>query len=368
MRGQHPPDEHEPRPQPTRVSAERLARFAATVLAAVGVPDADARLVADSLVTADLWGHQSHGVLRLSWYVNRIRSGVMRPVTVPENVTDTGALAIVDGHDGVGQVLAAFAAQDAVRRAREHGVGVVAVRNSNHFGTAAYFTRMAAREGCVALLTTNASPAMAPWGGRRKTVGTNPWSIAAPAGRHDVIVMDIANTAVARGKVYLAKQRGEAIAPGWAIDADGVPTTDPTAAIGGVILPMAGHKGYAIALMMDVLSGVLTGSAFGAAVNGPYQFDRRSGCGHLFIALDLAAFGDRDGFTARMEQLVDEVKSVPRAPAVDEILVPGELEARAASENAEHGLTLPDQTIHDLRELADATGVAPLDLPARPRG
>jgi LDH2 family malate/lactate/ureidoglycolate dehydrogenase len=336
---------------------ERLTDFTAAVLGAVGVPDADARLVADSLVTADLWGHQSHGVLRLSWYVNRIRAGVMSPVTAPETVADTGPLAVVDGHDGVGQVLAAFAAREATGRAREHGVGVVAVRNSNHFGTAAYFTRMAARDGCVAILTTNASPAMAPWGGRRKTVGTNPWSVAAPAGRHGVMVMDVANTAVARGKVYLARQRGEPIPPGWATDADGAPTTDPGAAIAGVILPMAGHKGYAISLMMDVLSGVLTGSAFGAAVAGPYQVERRSGCGHLFVALDVAAFGDPDGFARRMEQLVAEVKSVPLAQGFDEVLYPGELEDRATREHLVQGLSLPRQTLDDLRQLAASTGV-----------
>jgi LDH2 family malate/lactate/ureidoglycolate dehydrogenase len=351
-------------PQPSqaaaRIDAGQLTEFAAAVLAAVGVPDGDARLVADSLVTADLWGHQSHGVLRLSWYVNRIRAGVMRAVTTPETISDTGALVVVDGHDGVGQVLAAFAAREATARAHAHGVGVVAVRNSNHFGTAAYFTRMAARDGCVAILTTNASPAMAPWGGRRKTVGTNPWSIAAPASRHDVMVMDIANTAVARGKVYLARQRGDPIPPGWAIDADGAPTTDPAAAIAGVILPMAGHKGYAISLMMDVLSGVLTGSAFGAAVSGPYQTERSSGCGHLFIALDVAAFGDPDGFARRMEQLVAEVKAVPPAQGFDEVFYPGELEARAAREHLQAGLSLPQQTLEDLRQLATSTGVPQL--------
>jgi len=357
MSDRHPPANQGPRFHPTRVSAERLSEFAVAVLVALGVPEPDAGLVADSLVTADLWGHQSHGVLRLRWYVDRIRAGVMRAVTTPETVSDTGALAVVDGHDGVGQVLAAFAAREAAGRAREHGVGVVAVRNSNHFGTAAYFTRMAARDGCVAILTTNASPAMAPWGGRRKTVGTNPWSIAAPAGRHDVMVMDIANTAVARGKVYLASQRGEPIPIGWAIDADGSPTTDPSAAIGGMILPMAGHKGYAIALMMDVLSGVLTGSAFGAEVGGPYQSERRSGCGHLFIALDVASFGDPDGFARRMEQLVAEVRSVPIARGFDEVLYPGELEVRAAREHLQAGLSLPRQTLEDLRELAASTGV-----------
>jgi LDH2 family malate/lactate/ureidoglycolate dehydrogenase len=343
-----------------RVDAKRLTEFAAAVLSAVGVPDTDAALVADSLVTADLWGHQSHGVMRLSWYVNRIRAGVMNAVTKPQTIVDSGALAVVDGQNGIGHVLATFAAREAVRRARDHGVGVVGVRNSNHFGTAAYFTRMAALDGCVAILTTNASPAMAPWGGRQKIVGTNPWSIAAPAGRHDVVVMDIANTAVARGKVYLAKQRGESIPPGWAIDAEGVPTTDPAAAIEGVILPMAGHKGYAISLMMDVLSGVLTGSSFGAAVHGPYQFHSRSGCGHLFIALDVERFGDPDDFMRRMEWLVDEVKSVPRAQGFDEIFYPGELETRAERDNLQRGLLLSQQTLDDLQQLARSSGVSSL--------
>jgi LDH2 family malate/lactate/ureidoglycolate dehydrogenase len=345
----------------TAVDAKNLATFATAVLEAVGVPAADAELVAESLVEADLWGHQSHGVMRLSWYVNRIRAGVMRSVTAPETLADMGAVVVVDGRDGVGQVLAAYAARTAVGRARDHGVGVAAVRNSNHFGTAAYFTRMAANDGCVGILTTNASPAMAPWGGREKTIGTNPWSIAAPAGKYEVVVMDIANTAVARGKVYLARQRGEQIPPGWAIDSDGVPTTDPAAAINGVILPMAGHKGYAISLMMDVLSGVLTGSAFGSAVHGPYEFDQRSGCGHLFIALDVAAFLEYDTFIGRVEQLIDEVKSVPPARRVNEIFFPGELEARAKAQNATRGLTLPTQTVEDLRNLGRATGVTFVD-------
>src|SRR6185503_7101301 len=137
-----------------------------------------------------------------------------------------------------------------------------------------------ARAGCIGFLSTNASPAMAPWGGRKKIVGTNPWSWAAPAGTHPPMVLDIANTAVARGKIHLAKQKGQSIPAGWAIDRDGAPTMDPAAALDGVLLPMAQHKGYAIAVMMDMLSGVLTGSAFGSAVHGPYQAEHRSGAGH----------------------------------------------------------------------------------------
>lgn len=342
------------------VSPERLIDFVSAVFASLGVPDRDAHLLADSLVQADLWGHQSHGVLRLSWYAKRIQSGVMKAKTDPEFVADAGALAVIDGHDGIGQVLAAMATRDAVHRAKAHGVAVVALRNSNHFGTAMYYTLIAAREGCVALLSTNASPAMAPWGGRRKTVGTNPWSIAAPAGRYAPMVLDIANTGVARGKIYLAKQKGLPIPLDWAINSAGEPTTDATEAIEGIILPMAGHKGYGIAMMMDVISGVLTGSAFGTKVNGPYQFDRRSGCGQLMIALDISAFQPLDGFNTRMEELIQETKSVPLARGFEEIFYPGELEARSEQENRRRGLQFPHGTLEDLRTIARTTGLQSL--------
>jgi len=228
---------------PTRINAERLRDFATAVYAGQGVPEPDAQLLADTLVQADLWGHQSHGVLRLGWYLDRLRNGVMRAVTEPEFVVDAGAVALIDGHDGVGHVLTMLATREAIKRAKLHGIGAVGVRYSNHFGTCMYYTLTGAREGCVMLLTSNGGPAMAPWGGRRKIIGTNPWSVAAPAGRYAPFVVDMANTGVARGKIYLARQRREPIPLGWAIDAAGAPTTDPQAAIDGIILPMAEHKG-----------------------------------------------------------------------------------------------------------------------------
>lgn len=346
--------------QAQRVDAGALTAFAAAVGEAVGVPAEAARLLADSLVQADLWGHQSHGVMRLAWYVDRIRAGVTRAAAEPGLVVDAGAVAVLDGRDGVGQVVAARAAIEAAARARDHGVGVVAVRNSNHFGTAAYFTRMVLNEGCIGVLATNASPAMAPWGGREKLVGTNPWSIAAPAGRHPPMVMDIANTAVARGKVYLARQRGEPIPSGWALDAAGEPTTDPAAALAGVILPMAGHKGYAIALMVDVLAGVLSGSGFGTGVHGPYQTEHRGGVGHLMLALHIEHFLPRAEFDGRMEALIAELKGSAPAAGQSEILYPGEPEARQAAHHLANGLRLPAQTIADLDRLARETGVAPV--------
>jgi LDH2 family malate/lactate/ureidoglycolate dehydrogenase len=343
-----------------KVEPQGLHACGAAICSALGVPADDAHLLAGSLVQADLWGHQSHGMLRLPWYARRLQSGAMRAVTQPQTVVDAGAVVVMDGLHGIGQVLATFAMQEAIRRAKTHGVGAVAVRNSNHFGCAMYFSLMAAQAGCVALVSTNASPAMAPWGGREKRVGTNPWSLAAPAGRHAPMVLDIANTAVARGKVYLARQRGEPIPAGWALTREGLPTTDAEAAIAGLIAPMAGHKGYAIAVMVDMLSGVLSGSAFGAAVHGPYEPAQPSGCGHLMLALNVAAFMPAAEFGLRMEQLIAELKSTPLAAGSDEIFYPGELEARAAERHARDGLQLPARTVTDLQMLARELGVKEL--------
>ena len=340
-----------------RIDPLALIEFATAVYASVGMPEADARLVADTLVQADLWGHQSHGVLRLGWYLDRVRSGVMKAVTTPRFVIDAASVAVIDGDEGVGQVLAMLATREAVKRAKAHGIAAVGVRNSNHFGTCMYFTLAGAREGCVMQLSTNGGPAMAPWGGRKKIVGTNPWSIAVPAGRHVPFAMDMANTGVARGKIYLARQKGLPIPLGWAINADGEPTTDPQAAIDGIILPMAGHKGYAIATAMDILSGVLTGSGFLSQVHSPYKTKEKSNCGHLVIAINIAAFLPAQDFNARMDNYISELKSVPLAKDVEEVHYPGEIEARNDARNRRDGLMLPADTVADLKRIAGELGV-----------
>ncbi|MDQ1135410.1 LDH2 family malate/lactate/ureidoglycolate dehydrogenase [Microbacterium sp. SORGH_AS 1204] len=344
----------------SRVDPAELRAFVSDVFQSIEVPPTDADLIADSLVAADEWGHQSHGVLRLPWYLERLRTGAMRPVADPTPVVDTGAMLILDGHDGIGQVLTERARIEAVSRAKKHGVGLVGVRNSNHFGTAMYFTRRAAADGCAAILTTNASPAMAPWGGREKRLGTNPWSIAAPYG-DKVVVVDIANTAVARGKIYLARQKGEPIPENWALTQEGARTTDAAEAVHGVILPMAEHKGYAITFMMDVLSGALTGSAVGTQVHGPYEPDKRSGAGHMFIAIDVDTATDVTAYDERVATLVDEVKAVPLAHGQSEVFYPGEIEDRAAAAVvAAGGLLLPEQTVEDLRRVGLEQNVSPI--------
>ena len=340
-----------------RIDAARLTDFAAAVYASAGLPPNDAQLVADTLVQADLWGHQSHGVLRLGWYLDRLRHGVMQPVTTPELVVDAGAIAVIDGRHGVGQVLAMRATQEAIARAKAHGIGAVAVRNSNHFGTCMYYTRRVAAAGCVAMLTSNGGPAMAPWGGRKKIIGANPWSVAAPVGSGSPFVVDMAATGVARGKIYLARNRQEPIPLGWAINQAGEPTTDPQEAIDGIILPMAEHKGYAIAAMVDMLSGVLTGSGFLSVVHSPYHTAERSHCGHLMLAMDIAKLQPLEQFTARMQAFTAEIKSVPLAKGFDEVFYPGEIEDRNDAKYRREGLALPRETIEDLQRIARETGL-----------
>ena len=343
----------------TRVAANAVQAFATQVYSALGMPHDAAALLADTLVQADLWGHPSHGVMRLFWYAQRLESGAMVADVQPDIEDPPGALGVMDGCDGVGQVVAQAAMRQAIRAAKLHGIGAVAVRNSGHFGTAMYFTRMAAQEGCIGFISSNASAAMAPWGGREKRIGNNPFSWAAPAGRYAPMMVDMANTAVARGKLYVARTRGEAIPKGWAIDAEGRVTTDPSAGIAGTILPMAGHKGYAITFAMEVLSGLLSGSAFAPAVVGPYMPEGRSGAGHFVMAVDIARCRPLAAFEADMESLIASMKDAPRAQDIAEIFYPGEIEARHDVTARAQGLLLPEDVRRDLVLGGARLGIAP---------
>ncbi|MGI9401262.1 MAG: Ldh family oxidoreductase [Rhizobiaceae bacterium] len=339
------------------VQHDELRDFASRCYQAMGVGRKASDLMGDTLVQADLWGHQSHGVMRIFWYATRLKSGAINVEALPDIEPGAGAIATMDGRNGLGQTVAHAAMKHAISLSKAHGIGTVAVRNSGHFGTAMYCTRLAAQSGCIGFVSTNASPAMAPWGGVEKRVGTNPWSWAAPAGKYPPMMLDIANTAVARGKLYLARQRGESIPDNWAIDENGQATTDPAAGIAGTILPMAGHKGYAISTIMDVLSGVLSGSRFGSSVVGPYVANGTSGVGHLVLAIDIKACRPLVEFEADMECLIRELKQTPRGPDIEEIFYPGELEARSEKRLRKEGITLPADTANQLRTEAEKLGV-----------
>lgn len=348
------------------VCPERLRELICRIYESEGVSRKDAHLVADTLVQAELWGHPSHGVLRVGWYYARLRSGAMTSITSPETIVDAGAVTVLDGKDGIGQVIARHAVELATARARKHGVAAVSIRNSNHFGTCMYFTGMAARQGCIVVLTTNAGPNMPPWGGLKKMMGTNPWSVAAPAGRYAPMMMDVATSGVARGKIYLAQQRREKIPQTWALDANGYPTSDPKAALEGFILPMAGHKGYAMGVAIDILSGVLSGSGFLDDVHGPYDPVNRSRAGHLLLALDINAFQPRAQFEATMETYIERLKNVPVAPGHDGVFYPGELEAANDLKHRIEGLLLPQDTLAELANIAKMAGIQDFSLEHAP--
>jgi LDH2 family malate/lactate/ureidoglycolate dehydrogenase len=338
------------------IKPEDLIRFTQAVYESEGVPQEDAYLAADTLVQSELWGHSSHGLLRLSWYYARLRSGAMKAKTNTTLLVDSKAIAVMDGGDGVGQVVAKRAIEESIQRAKQHSVSVVSVRNSNHYGTCMYFTRMGAKNGCITILMSNAGPNMAPWGGRKKKIGTNPWSIAVPAGKHGAVVMDMANSGVARGKIYLAQKRRQPIPNDWAIDKEGRPTTDPQAAIEGFILPMAGHKGYVMGVMVDILSGVLSGSSFLDQVHGPYDPVNRSGAGHFVVSLDVAAFQPLAEFESRIDEYIHSLKDVPLAEGHKQVYFPGEMEAQADAQNRRLGLLLPEDTMQSLRQVAIESG------------
>src|SRR6266481_9986947 len=258
------------------VEAGAADAFARRLLLAHGVPEHDAATVAACLVGADLRGVDTHGLCRLPGYLDRLRRGLInpRPVLEPERVTPVAAA--LDGQDGFGFVVGTRAMQEAIAIARELGVGVVSARRSTHFGMAAAYVRQALDAGLISLVFSNASPAMPPWGARTALLGTNPFAAGAPAGRHPPFLLDMSPAVAARGKIRRAERRGEKIPLGYALDAQGRPTTDPKAALaGGVVLPIGEHKGSGIAMFMDIFGGVISGANFGGEVGDQYKaFDR----------------------------------------------------------------------------------------------
>jgi LDH2 family malate/lactate/ureidoglycolate dehydrogenase len=341
-----------------RYPHDKVADFATRVFSGLGLPEADARTIADDLVEADLRGLASHGVARIPIYSRRIREGVINPtpkVTV-EEVTPVARL--VSGDDGMGFIVAHRAMDEAIGIAKTFGVGLVAVKRSTHFGMAALYVQQAMRAGQIGLAFTTSSPALPVWGGRSVFLGAAPLAVGAPGQSGPGYLLDMAMTVIARGKIRLAAQRGEPIPEGLALDAEGNPTTDAKKAFEGVCLPMGGPKGAALSMMMDVLAGVFTGSAFGGEVRSLYfDFEAPQDVGHLLVALDPGLFVG-EAFGPRMDELAARVKELPRAAGFDEIMMPGEPEDRRAQENRQRGIVITEDVMAQLREEAERFGVA----------
>jgi len=344
------------------LSAEGARSFSADLLHSYGVPQADAITTAACLVRADLRGVDTHGVVRLPGYLDRIERGLVTaaPQLQPRRVAS--AVAHLDGQDGLGFVVASRATEEAMAIAKEAGIGLVGVSRSTHFGMAATYLLQAVERGYIALVFTNASPAMPPWGGRREMLGTSPFAAGIPNPNGQPFILDMSPAVAARGKIRKALREGKPIPEGYALDENGRPTTDPAAALRGVVLPIAGPKGAGISMLMDILSGVLTGAAFGGDVGDQYKvYDRPQGVGHFILALRPDIFMPAESFNERMAALVTKVHENPRAEGFSEILIPGEPEARIEAGRLQGGIPYNRADLAPLLDLAKARGVS---LPA----
>ncbi|GAB7386995.1 Ldh family oxidoreductase [Bacillaceae bacterium] len=338
-----------------KVSADALKAFCKQVLVKAALPEEEAEVVADSLVDANLIGVDSHGVTRLADYLARLEKGVIKHKTELTLVKETETTALYDAGNGWGQYAGKIAMEKAIAKAKRYGSAFVGVRNSNHFGTAAYFTRMAAEAGCLGIAMTNASPLMVAWGSRKPTLGTNPISIAVPARRHPV-VLDMATSNVARGKINLAAKNGQEIPPDWAITADGRPTTDPQEALKGYLLPF-GAKGSGLAMMIDIMTGVMTGALFGADIPRMYDDPYPQQLGHLFIVFHIDSFIDLETFKDRMEERIRQTVTSPPAEGFARVCMPGDIEQEKREKFMREGIPLTEAIYNELKALGVKYGV-----------
>lgn len=341
-----------------RFAAEDLIRFSVGVLRALDVPETDARIVGECLVGADLKGVGSHGIVRLPVYAKRLAAGLIDPQPSLRVIgKPDGAVRIVDGGNGLGPVVGDYGMRQAMASARRFGVGVAFVRNSNHFGSAAFYVERAVDSGLIGVASSNAPPNMAPWGGKERFLGTNPLAVGVPSKRWRPLVLDMATSVVARGKIILAAQTGAKIPEGWAIDPEGNPTTDPQAALLGAVLPFGGPKGSAISLLLDVFSGVLSGANYGRHLKTLEDMTTPQNLGHFFLAIDPACLMPVEEFYDRVDDLIGQLKATPPAPGTERVLAPGEIEYENLDRAASVGVELDAEVLEQLHALGEQLGV-----------
>lgn len=333
-----------------------LEAFARTVLLEVGVAEEHANRIADALVRADLRGVDTHGLARLEPYVEKFRAGGFNPEPDIRVQSVADAAVLVDADDGPGQSAAVTAMDEAIRLADENGVGIGAVTNSNHFGTAAYYTERASEAGYIGLSMTNVGSDVVPFGGVVPFLGTNPISFSIPTDREFPITLDMATSVVAMGKIDHAAEEGEPLPDGWAVDEEGEPTTEPKRVAG--LRPLGGPKGYGLGIVVDVFCGLLSGVGPSPSVGALYDdFDQPMRLGHFVAAIDVDAFRDVDRFRADVGDYIDQLKAQRTREGVDEIRVPGEIEALEMVANRRDGVTLNADAVTGIRRLAAEYGL-----------
>lgn len=344
------------------IAASELRALVARLFAAAGIPSHDAHTVAEALVNADLEGQPSHGVMLVEMYLDHIRKGSVSLAAEAVVVSDNGAAVVLDARNALGHVTSDQAMRLAIERARKFGVGITAVRHGFHFGTARRFALQAAAADCVGIAMCNTRTLMPAPGGAERLVGNNPIAIAVPSNGPIPIVLDMATSEAAMGKIRMAERAGQPIPDNWAVKNDGSPTTNATEAIAGMLLPAAGPKGFALSFLIDLMCGLLSGGAIGAAVQPLYDnagapYD----CSHLFIAIDVAHFGNPTSIGKLAADAGERVRNSKRAPGIDHVYAPGEPEWRKRQATAGK-VNLTPSIAQMLVRLAKELGVSPAPI------
>ena len=338
-------------------SYELLHGFCMDAFEKFGFTEAEANIIQDVLLTADLYGIESHGMQRMVRYHKCIEKGMIHVDAKPEVVFETPVSAVVDGHDGMGQLIGHFAMELAIEKAKKSGVGIVSARNSNHFGIAGYYANMACKEGLIGFSCTNSEAIMVPTFGHKAMIGSNPIACAMPAEPYNFF-FDASTTVVTRGKLEMYNKAEKPLPEGWALDKDGRPTTDPAAGRAGSLVPIGGAKGSGLAIMVDVLCGILSGGPYGPHLHDLYVMDEPQGVSHFLGAIDIAHFIEPAAFKSTLSAMSREIKALKKADGVEEIFLPGERSGRKAEENAANGIEVPQPVYEELLELGKPYGLS----------
>jgi L-2-hydroxycarboxylate dehydrogenase (NAD+) len=348
----------------TRIDTATLKEFTKRAYLAVGFSEAHATTVAGLMAEADLFGADGHGIFRLPHYIRRIKAGGVNKTPNIRVLRESTATALIDGDNGMGHLVMQRAAELAVEKARATGIGWVGARFSNHAGPALLYARIPLAADMIGLyLAVGNANHMAPWGGLDMLLSTNPVAIAVPADKEPPIVLDMATTVAAYGKVKTAAQRGETMPIGWMIDRLGQPLTDPNRAEEGLLLPIGGYKGYGLSLMIGLLAGTLNGAAFGRDVVDFNADDKATtNTGQAVLAISIDAFGDRAEFKRRVDAVARDIRASKRLPGYDRIWLPGEQSAAKHADRVKNGVPLPAPLVASLAKLAASLDIKPLEV------
>jgi len=341
-----------------RTDYQVLQTFTADLFQSTGLNQEDAAYYSKSLVDTNLWGIDSHGVLRVPIYIKRLLAGSCNPKPNITTIKSAITLEVLDGDDGAGQIVGREAMLRAIDLAKTYNIGIVGVIRSNHFGAAATFTRMAVAEGMIGIAMTNVVQNVVAPGGSKPIIGNNPFSVAVPTYGDFPFVLDISLSSVAGGKLLLASKKGEKIPMDWGTDKNGHPTDDPDEAFKGFLLPVGGHKGLGLAYTIEILTGVISGGVFLEAMKGMYKYpDDPSLTSHLMVAVNLSAIMDQNDIQTRMTDFIQTIHNSPMWDQSKEMLIPGEIEYHTMQQRKQSGIPLPNNLYEELVALGQELGV-----------